>query len=444
VCFGNQCTFLSSPQGSACNDGVFCNGQEYCDEYANCSPVSLTALDGQSCPCSSSEGFFASCTCLHGVCGFHSLDIGHVLAVVIPVAVVVIGLALVGAIFLSRRYYSKPSGYAIIKDITDSSNYLQNVEIQDLLGEGSFGRVFRGSWEKTTIALKELKDNSHIQEFLEEAKLLQSLRHPHIVNFYGIHAHQQHAYLVIEFMDQGSLSDYLQFKRNQLQSTDLLKVVLHTLQGMAYLEHNKIIHRDLAARNLLVSSSTTSDFIVKVSDFGLGKVLQSNTYYAKDIKFPVKWSSPEVIQYQKYSLASDVWSFGKSSSISLFHFILFYYFIYCKTGVVIWEIYSFGKTPYPGMTNVEAIEKVTHGYRMPVPDNCPKEIAVWMEMCWNEKPENRPIFSTILKELTEFFIQNNLKIQQSQPPSQMQTQNLLKGAINNDNNAPPLEQVYLN
>ncbi len=68
-----------------------------------------------------------------------------------------------------------------------------------------------------------------------------------------------------------------------------------------------------------------------------------------------------------------------------------------------WEIYSLGKTPYPGMTNQETMEKVLHGYLQPIPEGCPKEISVCMTKCWNQKMENRPTFSQMLSNLNQFF-----------------------------------------
>lgn len=68
-------------------------------------------------------------------------------------------------------------------------------------------------------------------------------------------------------------------------------------------------------------------------------------------------------------------------------------------GVVIWEIFSFGQMPYPGMNNMEAIDRVLNGYRMSSPNNCPQSLASIMKRCWNEKAENRPSFLDMLKEL---------------------------------------------
>lgn len=118
------------------------------------------------------------------------------------------------------------------------------------------------------------------------------------------------SFIVMEFMNQGSLQDLLQRGSNNRTPAQLAKMVFQTLQGMVYLESKNVIHCDLAARNLLVNDSKDG-YNVKVGDLGMGKATSTSVYYSKDSKFPVKWAAPEVIQYLKYSSKSDVWAFGK-------------------------------------------------------------------------------------------------------------------------------------
>lgn len=118
---------------------------------------------------------------------------------------------------------------------------------------------------------------------------------------------------------------------------------------MAYLESRNYIHRDLAARNVLVGENNE----VKVADFGLARLVKENAqniYAAREgTKFPIKWTAPEAAIYNKFSIKSDVWSFGVTLS----------------------EIITFGRTPYPTMSNQEVLTKVSGTYRMPQPTNCP-------------------------------------------------------------------------
>lgn len=140
---------------------------------------------------------------------------------------------------------------------------------------------------------------------------------------------------------------------------------------MLYLSEKKIIHRDLAIRNLLVTiHGQNNKYLIKIADFGLSRNIDTNYYQASNSVFPVKWTAPEAVEKGKFSSMSDVWSFG----------------------IVLWELFTYGKIPYPGMSNQEVIEKVSNGYRLPPPKNCPPNIIELMNKCWSYNPKERPNF----------------------------------------------------
>uniref|UniRef100_A0A8D2JDQ3 non-specific protein-tyrosine kinase n=1 Tax=Varanus komodoensis TaxID=61221 RepID=A0A8D2JDQ3_VARKO len=152
--------------------------------------------------------------------------------------------------------------------------------------------------------------------------------------------------------------------------------------GMAYLESQNYIHRDLAARNVLVGEHN----VYKVADFGLARVFKlenENVYEAKhETKLPVKWTAPEAIRSNKFSIKSDVWSFG----------------------ILLFEIITYGKMPYAGeFCNNLKFCKLDQGYRIPQPANCPQELYNIMLQCWNDKPNDRPTFETLRWSLEDYY-----------------------------------------
>ncbi|MED6242850.1 hypothetical protein ATANTOWER_010661, partial [Ataeniobius toweri] len=135
------------------------------------------------------------------------------------------------------------------------------------LGIGQYGQVRLGMWRaQHKVAIKAIKEGAMYEEdFIEEAKLMMKLSHPKLVQLYGVCSQQKPIYIVTEFMQQGSLVNFLRQKRGSFTLGSMLSMCLDVCEGMEYLETNSFIHRDLAARNCLVNDAQ----VVKVSDFGM-------------------------------------------------------------------------------------------------------------------------------------------------------------------------------
>ncbi|XP_042246848.1 tyrosine-protein kinase SRK2 [Thunnus maccoyii] len=252
------------------------------------------------------------------------------------------------------------------------------------LGAGQFGEVFEGLWnDSTAVAVKTLKPGTmDPEDFLREAQIMKRLRHPKLIQLYAVCTMEEPIYIVTELMKHGSLLDYLQKdKGTKLRISDQIEMAAQVAAGMAYLELQNYIHRDLAARNVLVGENN----ICKVADFGLARVFMKeneNVYEAKEgTKFPVKWTAPEAIHDNKFTIKSDVWSYG----------------------ILLYEIMTFGQMPYPGMTNYVVVQKLAENYRMSCPPSCPKVMYDIMMDCWKENEQDRPTFETLQWKLEDFF-----------------------------------------
>ncbi|XP_015207772.1 tyrosine-protein kinase Blk [Lepisosteus oculatus] len=248
------------------------------------------------------------------------------------------------------------------------------------LGAGQFGEVWMGYYKNNQkVAIKTLKEGSMAPEaFLEEANLMKELQHDKLVRLYAV-VTKEPILIVTEYMVNGSLLDFLKTEEgNRVQLPKLIDMSAQIAEGMAYIERNNYIHRDLRAANILVSETLKC----KIADFGLARIIETEYTAQEGAKFPIKWTAPEAINYGTFSIKSDVWSFG----------------------ILLTEIVTYGRIPYPGMTNPEVIRNLDRNYRMPCPDHCPLELYDIMLKCWQERPEDRPTFEYLQCTLEDFYI----------------------------------------
>ncbi|XP_023669951.1 tyrosine-protein kinase Fes/Fps [Paramormyrops kingsleyae] len=263
---------------------------------------------------------------------------------------------------------------AIIKDkwVLDHDDII----LGEHIGRGNFGEVHSGRMRSnnTPVAVKTCRENLPLEmknKFLMEARVLKQYDHPNIVKLIGVCTQKQPIYIVMELVQGGDLLSFLRNETSSLKPKMLIKMVENIASGMEYLESKKCIHRDLAARNCLVGDQNA----VKISDFGMSREGDDGIYSATGSmkQVPVKWTAPEALNYARYTTDSDVWSFG----------------------IVLWETFTHGSTPYPTMTNQQMKEEVEKGYRMPIPDGCPPEVYTLMCQCWQYDPKKRPSFHTL-------------------------------------------------
>uniref|UniRef100_A0A8C9VJU0 receptor protein-tyrosine kinase n=1 Tax=Scleropages formosus TaxID=113540 RepID=A0A8C9VJU0_SCLFO len=345
-----------------------------------------------------------------------------------------------------------------------------------VLGAGAFGKVVEatayGLGEEdnvTRVAVKMLKPSAHSDEkeaLISELKILSHLgNHKNIVNLLGACTHGGPVLVITEYCKHGDLLNFLRNKAETflnfvmsvpgflegtsdyknvciekkyirsdsgissscsdsylemkpsgmlptsssceeanedtwpLDMDDLLRFSYQVAQGLDFLASRNCIHRDVAARNVLL----TDGRIAKICDFGLARdIMNDSNYVVKgNARLPVKWMAPESIFDCVYTVQSDVWSYG----------------------ILLWEIFSLGKSPYPSiLVDSKFYKMIKCGYQMSRPDFAPPEMYTIMKICWNLDPTKRPTFSKIsqlierlLGEQPEQTYQN---VQQDAPDEQ--------------------------
>ncbi|XP_055309598.1 platelet-derived growth factor receptor alpha-like [Sitodiplosis mosellana] len=170
---------------------------------------------------------------------------------------------------------------------------------------------------------------------------------------------------------------------NQMTTTDLLCWSFQITRGMHYLASRKVLHGDLAARNILLCDNN----VIKICDFGLARSLYKTDIYRKNKEalLPFKWLALESIEDHVFSIHTDVWAFG----------------------IVLWELFSLGMTPYPGLDSGQDLyQKLLDGYRMEKPNYATQDVYDIMLSCWGNIPESRPLFDELEKSLSKLLPAN--------------------------------------
>ncbi|XP_007946609.1 high affinity nerve growth factor receptor [Orycteropus afer afer] len=289
------------------------------------------------------------------------------------------GCGLQGHIIENPQYFSDACVHHIKR---------KDIVLKWELGEGAFGKVFLAECynllpdqDKMLVAVKALKEVSESarQDFQREAELLTMLQHQHIVRFFGVCTEGRPLLMVFEYMRHGDLNRFLRshgpdakllagredVAPGPLGLGQLLGIASQVAAGMVYLAGLHFVHRDLATRNCLVGQG----LVVKIGDFGMSRDIYSTDYYRVGGRtmLPIRWMPPESILYRKFTTESDVWSFG----------------------VVLWEIFTYGKQPWYQLSNTEAIECITQGHELERPRACPPEVYAIMRGCWQREPQQR-------------------------------------------------------
>jgi TPR repeat protein len=245
------------------------------------------------------------------------------------------------------------------------------------VGEGGSGNIYKAQWGGSAVAFKQLKDglnNEDLQGLHKEAEMMSKLRHPHVVQFYGITDTQPYR-IVMEWMEKGSF--YQALLQEKLNFEKARKILLGVANGLVFLHGKGITHGDIKSQNILLDQN----YNAKIADFGLSqgtKSLISAANQGSSAGSP-PWQAPELFEKKPHTPASDVYAFG----------------------IVMWEALT-AQIPYQKEEfNTDQISGfVLAGKRPDIPDGTPNWYQQLMKRCWSQNPQDRPKAEEIASRIT--------------------------------------------
>ena len=313
------------------------------------------------------------------------------------------------------------TAYIPIKIQTALSIYVDYEEIEEcktkqLIGEGSYGGVFKTVYKEGVVAVKMYKNSlteEDLEQFHEEVDIYKKIRNEYIIQFIGFSDVPGHVMMVLEYAEFGSVKK--NYPNESFNMAMAVKVIDDCANGMKVLHSLSIIHRDLKPDNLLLCSlSPKANVCAKISDFGTSKNLLSmkdNATMTGTIGTPT-YMAPEVLNNQEYDLSADVYSFAMTCYEILTKTVPFHEFSYT------WNIG----------------EKVNEGYRpqFPMITSIPKTLIDLVEKCWSSDAHQRPIFDTIVSITRGVLTQQLSQIKEEKELRKSGTKAVLQNEANED------------
>lgn len=264
-----------------------------------------------------------------------------------------------------------------------------DIQIQGIIGKGTFGQVYQATIQGYSVAVKELflpesqtEQDEVLHDFEKEVKIISMLRHPNIIQFYGCVFENPHFCLVTELC-KGSVFGLLLMvgmKKVNITWRICMDIAIAVAKAILYLHTftPQILHRDLKSENLLL----TDQFICKLTDFGLSRILNhSNATLQMTLCGTPSWVAPEIFRGEAYSSAVDVYAFG----------------------IVLWELFCFQK-PYENKdpVNLPYLVALEH-LRPPILPHLPESLVHLMTDCWSPNIITRPHFDVIVNKLNYMY-----------------------------------------
>jgi NIMA (never in mitosis gene a)-related kinase len=246
----------------------------------------------------------------------------------------------------------------------------------DILGSGSFGFVSKATTllDGKVVSIK-MVDVSKTNEAIarKEIEPLLQLDHPNVVKYIESFKYDNYFCIVMEFCEGKTLRKFINEQKQPLSESYILQLFFQMVDVLKFCHDKKVIHRDLKPENIIISPNDQ----IKLIDFGVAKVFQKDSNVASTIAGTYNYMSPELVQGNKYSFGSDVWSLG----------------------IIIYEMMTF-KRPFDDDNNIEMIKKICTNDIPPIAINYSTELINVVKLMLNKDQFTRIKLKTLLKHPT--------------------------------------------
>ncbi|GAB0097326.1 Tyrosine-protein kinase Dnt [Sergentomyia squamirostris] len=262
------------------------------------------------------------------------------------------------------------------------------VRLSSLLQEGTYGKVYRGTYNDTDeVLVKTVGQHAsqvQVSLLLQEGMSLYGASHAGILSVLGVSIEDHTAPFLLYPAPDNTRNLKLFLQTPMARSLTTIQIVRMSSQialALAHLHSHGVIHRDVATRNCVIND----ELRIKLADNSLSRDLFPADYHClgDGENRPIKWLSLEALQEKMFSEASDTWAFG----------------------VFMWELCTLAKQPYVDVDSFEMGRWLRDGYRLSQPLNCPDELFALMAYCWALVPIERPTFDTLDICLQDFYSQ---------------------------------------
>eukprot|EP00808_Paulinella_micropora_P020279 g73253.t1 len=287
------------------------------------------------------------------------------------------------------------------EDGKTKANNGEHVRAEDIewgakIGQGSFGKVYKGTLWGQEVALKVMRTDrmtkGDIEDFEAESELLKRLRHPNIVQFLGSCRTEGSLCIITEYLHGGSLEDLLEKNLDARKKMSLRQIITFALQickGLNWLHHKGIIHRDLKTANVIMDANN----ICKIADFGLAHAKKSDpskTGFYGMAGTPC-YMAPEVLKKQKYGVKADVFSLG----IILSELLI---------GDYPFDSYEKSQRSQEQESTLDSFDRaIIDGLRPIIPETCPPKLRKLIQDCWRGEASQRPTVDEVTPRLQEIM-----------------------------------------